>query len=65
MLYTADTTIVNQITWPHEVSCMCLREPVVYKELDSMTFINGYITVMAREPEHMKSRMHLMMDMWI
>ena len=29
----------------------------MYEELDSMTFVNGYITVMAKESEHVKSRM--------
>ena len=31
----------------------------MYEELDSMAFIGGYITVMAREPEHVKSKMLL------
>ena len=32
---------------------------MVYEELDSITFINGYITMMAKEPELIKSRMLL------
>ena len=44
-LCTADTTIINQITWLHEVIYMCSGDPGVFKELDSMPFINGYITV--------------------
>ena len=31
----------------------------MYEELDSMVFVNGYITVMAREPEHIKYRVLL------
>ena len=58
-LHTADITIVNQITCLHKVLYKCSGEPAVYKELGSMAFINGYITVMAKEPEHIKSRMLL------
>ena len=31
----------------------------MYEELDSIAFMNGYISVMAREPEHVKSRILL------
>ena len=51
-LCTADTTIINQITWPHKVLYMCSGEPAAYQELANMAFISGYITVMAKEPEH-------------
>ena len=58
-LCTADTTIVTQITWLHNVLFMCSGEQAMYEKLDSMPFITGYITVMARVPEHIKSRMLL------
>ena len=50
----ADSTIVNQNTWPHEVLYTCSGEPAVYE--NNMAFVNGYITGMVKEPEHVKSR---------
>ena len=32
-------------------------QPAVYEELDSMAFVNGYLTVMGRETHHVKSKM--------
>ena len=58
-LKTADTTVVHHITWPHEVTYTTSRQPAVYEELSSMAFVNGYLTVMAREPEQVTCKMLL------
>ena len=49
--------MMNWITWPHGVLYTCTEEPAVYEEMDSMAFVNGYITVMAGETESTKFRM--------
>ena len=38
---------------------VCSGDLATYEELDSMLFVNGYNTVMAREPEHIKYMMLL------
>ena len=56
-LCTADTTVALQVTWPHKVIYTPSGQVAVYNELDSMAFINYYLTVMARELEQIKVRM--------
>ena len=53
-LRTADTTVVHQVTWPHEVIYSPSAKPAIYDQLCSMAFVDGYITVMSREPPHIK-----------
>ena len=54
---TADNTVVNQVTWLHEVIYTCSSEPATYEDFDSMGFVNRYLTVMTMEPEHIKAKM--------
>ena len=56
-LCTANTTVMLQVTWPHKVIDTPLGLLTIYDELDSMTFINCALKVMAREPEKIKARM--------
>ena len=56
-LSTADTTVMLHVTWPHEVIYTPSGQPAIYDQLNNMAFVNGYLTVMAREPEQMKVRM--------
>ena len=50
-LHTMDNTVINQITWPHEVLYMCVGDPAVYEELTSTAFVNSYLMVMAEKSE--------------
>ena len=56
-LRTADTAVVKQITWCYLVIYTCSGEPATHENLDSMNFVNGYLTVMAMEPVHIKAKM--------
>ena len=40
---------------PHEVVYSPSAQPVVYEQICSIAFINGYITVMSKEPPHIKA----------
>ena len=55
-LCTAHTTVVWLVTWPHKVTYTPSDQPDVYDQLDTMGFVNGYLTVMARETEKIKAR---------
>ena len=37
-LCTADNTVVNEVTWPHEVIFILEGKPALYDELSSMSF---------------------------
>ena len=56
-LRTDDTTVVNQVIWPHELIYTPAGQPVLYKELISMAFVNGYLSVMALESQQVKVSM--------
>ena len=53
-LRTEDTTVVNKITWPHNV-----LYTAVYEEMSSVAFVNSYLAVMAGEMESTKASMLL------
>ena len=53
-LKTADTTVVHQVTWPHDVIYTPSGQPAMYDQLNSMAFVDGYLTVMAKELEHIR-----------
>ena len=56
-LTAADTTVVNQITWPHARIHTPSVKRDVYTELSSMAFVNGYLSVMATETGQVNVRM--------
>ena len=57
ILRTADTKVVNLITWPHEMIYTHTGQEAVYEELSSMAFVNGYLCAMAMEMEQVMVRM--------
>ena len=48
-LRTTDNVVVKTLTWPHEVLYMPSAQPIVYESISTMAFVDGYITVMAKE----------------
>ena len=54
-LRTADTIVVHRITWPHEVIYSLLAQPAIYDQVSSMIFVDWYLTVVSREPSHIKA----------
>ena len=56
-LRRADTKVVNQITWTHEMIYTPSGQPAICEKLSSMAFVNGYFSVMAMEMERVKVRM--------
>ena len=56
-LRTADTTVVNQVAWPHKPIYTPSGQPAMYEELSSMASVNGYLAVTALESEQIKGRM--------
>ena len=51
---TADTTVVHQVTWPHEVIYFPSAQPAISDQHASMAIVDGYITVMSREAPNIK-----------
>ena len=56
-LHMTDTTVVLQVTWPHEVIYIPSGQLAIYYQKDSMAFVNGYLAVIARELEQINARM--------
>ena len=56
-LRTADTTVNHRVTWPDEVIYSPSAQPTIYDQLSSIAFVNGYLTVMFREPPYVKALM--------
>ena len=56
-LHMAESTVMWQVTWHHKVTYTLSGQPAFYDQLDTMDFVNGYLTVMARETEKIKARM--------
>ena len=56
-LRTADNTVVNQITWPHELIYTPAGQPAVYEYVSPMMFVNGYLEVLARVEQDTKVQM--------
>ena len=56
-LSMADTIVMLQVIWPYKVIYTPSGQPTVFNQLDSMAFVNVYLTIMAREPEQIKVRM--------
>ena len=56
-LQTADNTVVNQITWPHELIYMSAGQPAVYEDLSPMMFVNGYLERLVRVDQDMRVHM--------
>ena len=40
-LHMADTTVMLQVTWPHEIIYTASGQLAIYDQLDSMAFVNG------------------------
>ena len=51
----------RQMTWPHEVTYTPSGQPDMYDQLNTVDFVNGYLTVMAREIE-IKARMMSLLE---
>ena len=45
-LRNADTTVINQILWPHELVYTSSGQPAMYEDLSCMAFVNGYLSLM-------------------
>ena len=63
----ADSTVIKQITWPHELMYTAGGQPAIYEELLLPLFVTGYlsilVTVKAGQKEVMlKHLRELMMD---
>ena len=56
-LHTIDTSMVKSVRWPHEFMYTPTAQPVAYKNISSMAFVDGYIIVMTREPLLIKKLM--------
>ena len=56
-LRMADTVIVKTLLWPHKVLYTPISQPIVYKNIPSVAFVDGYITVMGQEPSRIRSIM--------
>ena len=56
-LRTADTTVSHRVTWHCKVIYSPSDQPAIYNQLPSMAFVNSYLTVMFREPPHIKALM--------
>ena len=48
--------MVNDVTWPHEVIFTSEGKPAIY-ELSSMSFVQGYLTVMDTQRQDLKKHM--------
>ena len=68
MVQTADSTVVKQITWPHELMYAAGGQPGIYEELILPLFVSGYLatildTVKASQKDVMlKHQSALMVD---
>ena len=51
-LRMADNTVSHRVTWPHEVIYSTSAQLATYEHLSSIAFVDGYLTVMLREPPH-------------
>ena len=49
--------MVHWVTWPHEVIYSPSAQPTIYDQLSSMSFVDGYLRVLSREPTHIKALM--------
>ena len=56
-LRTADNTVVKQITWPHELIYTQASIPALYEDLLAMSFVNGYLEVLATVKDDTKQLM--------
>ena len=56
-LRTADTTVINQVTWPHKLIYTPSGQPVIYNQLNSVAFLIGYLAVMVLESDQVKEGM--------
>ena len=56
-LCTVDNTVINQITWPHELLYTCAGEPAVYEKLTSIACVNACLTVMVGQSGFTKASM--------
>ena len=49
--------MVRSVMWPHEVVYSPTAQPIVYENISSMAFMDGYITVMSGESLLIKNLM--------
>ena len=56
-LRTADTTVMNQVIWPHELIYTPSGQTAVYEALSKLAFVNGYLSVLTLELKNIKARM--------
>ena len=53
----------KRITWPHEVVYTSQGQPAIYEELNTVLYVNGYITVLMEEvKEHMLQYLQELME---
>ena len=51
------TKLVKQITWPHELIYTQASLPAVYEDLSPMSFVNGYLEILATVKDDTKELM--------
>ena len=54
---TADTTVLKQIVWPHELVYDPSGKPAVYNDLPLPLFIQGYLAILQAEKPQKKNIM--------
>ena len=53
-LRSADTSAIHQVMWPHELIFTAKVQPITYKSLSIMAFVNGFLTIMALQTDALK-----------
>ena len=56
-LYTANCTVLEEVTWPHKVMFTAEGKPAVCGELSVMAFVRGYLIVMDSQTQDIKTLM--------
>ena len=51
---TADTTVLQKITWPYEVVCTNTVQPTEYEKISVTLFVIGFQIMMASEKENVR-----------
>ena len=55
--HTADSIVLEKVTWPHKVMFTPKGRPAVYGELAIMAFVREYLIVMDSQPQDIKAVM--------
>ena len=56
-LRTANHIVIKQVTWLHALIYTPLGQPAIDEDLSAMSFVNGYLAVLAEENEETKPLM--------